>query len=81
MTGDIVYGLRALARSRGLTVTVVVVLGLGIGVNTAIFSLVNALLLRPLTAIEAQEGLGTLGWTVDGGGFDTFDALGMWPSK
>jgi putative ABC transport system permease protein len=47
-TTDIKFAFRSLVRAKGLTFTIVVTLALGIGVNAAIFSVVRAVLLKPL---------------------------------
>jgi putative ABC transport system permease protein len=47
-TSDLRFALRSLSRSRGFALAVIVTLGLGIGANTAIFSVVRGVMLRPL---------------------------------
>ncbi|HEY6660618.1 MAG TPA: ABC transporter permease [Pyrinomonadaceae bacterium] len=52
---DILYGIRSLVRNPAFTAIAIITLSLGIGANTAIFSVVNAVLLRPLPFADAER--------------------------
>jgi predicted permease len=67
LTQDIRFAGRQLRRQPAFALIAVATLGLGIGLNTAVFSLINALLFRPLPVVEEPERLVGV-FTSDGGG-------------
>src|SRR5215218_6176026 len=78
---DLRYGARILLKQPGFTLVAVVTLAIGIGANTAIFSLVNSILLRPLPfrepdrivrLIQASPKLGLATWGVSQADFAAY---------
>jgi hypothetical protein len=80
MLADLPHAVRLLARTPAFTITVVLILALGIGANTAVFSIVNPLVLRPLPFPESDRlawiaNIGTTGLSGRTFRVDVFEAF------
>jgi hypothetical protein len=67
LTQDLRYSFRGMRRDAGFTAFTILIAGLGIGASSTVFSVVNALLLRPLPFRDP----GRLVWISNGGGWST----------
>ena len=72
---DVRYGLRSLLRVPGFTLVAIITIALGIGVNSTIFSLVNAVLFRPLPVDRSEELVDVYGHTATSSSHDTSSFL------
>ncbi len=70
---DLRYGVRMVLKHPGFSATAIIVLALGIGANSAIFSIINAMLLKPLPIHRPGELVGVYGeGTTAPGGYRSF---------
>lgn len=81
MRQDLVYALRNMARSPGVSAVAVLTLALGVGANTAMFSIIHAVLLRPLPVREPDR-LATIWARIPGmnieGAFVEYNTFADW---
>src|SRR5262245_48528301 len=64
---DLVYALRTLRRNVGFTAAILITLALGIGASTAVFTIIDAVLLRPVAAANPNQLVAVSSGTRDGG--------------
>ena len=85
MTNDLIYAVRTFLRTPAFTLVAVLTLALGIGATTAMFSVVNAVLIRPLPFTDPDRLVSTRGSLADlrdlQGGSRSFDDLAFWASN
>jgi predicted permease len=80
LSGDLLYALRAVRHNLTFTAVVVLTLAVGIGANTAVFSVLNSVLLKPLSYPRSEELMALRHVAPGAGGSGASGALNLSPS-
>src|SRR6478672_12192804 len=78
---DIRFAVRSLLKSPGFTVVAILVIAVGIGANTAVFSVINTVLLKPLTYPDPQSLVHLMNTGDDSDSFASVPKFNIWQQQ